>query len=449
MPFRPDPFLRRFEPLRRLRRRPLLGYIIAVAAVGGSAAVRFAFGSLLEAVPFITYFPAIVVATAAGGARAGALAAVLSAVAANLLAFPPLLSVSSSLPDLVSTGLFLFVSAMMIVIITLLNQAIDRIWAQAENSRFILDAEPTGVIGVDADGRIKLVNAAVERQLGYRQDELIDRPVDLLVPAELRAAHDRHRQDFMARPEPRLMGAGRDLNAVARDGSLVPVEIGLNPIERDGVTGTLATIIDISERKSLEWRNQVLTNEVQHRARNLLAIIQAIAMRTLPGDEGKRFMGVLGALARNQADFGSEKVVQLRAIVERELAGFGDQVAISGCDVLLSARAGQDFALIVHELATNALKHGALSAQGGRVAIDGTVREDGSFVFAWEEEGGPAVEGGARQGFGQTILRDVARSFATDVRFELAASGLRYALTTRLDRISNLAELPVHTAKTG
>lgn len=443
MPFQPDPFLRRFERLRRLRLRlrPVIGYAVAIIGVAGAAGIRFGFADILDAAPFITFYPVILLATVAGGVRAGALATCLSATGANFLFLQPVLAFSTGAADLVATTLFVLVSMAMVFLVGLLNQAIDHIADEVARTRLILDAEPAGVIGVDDRGIIRLVNAAVERQLGYGRDKILGQPVDLLVPEAFRAAHGGHRADFMRGPTPRMMGAGRDLNAVAKDGSLVPVEIGLNPVEREGATGALATIVDISERKKLEWRAQVLANEVRHRANNMLALIQALARRTLPREHVREFTSVLDALARAHAIYAATSAAPLRAILAGELAAFPDQVTITGGETLLTPRAGQDFALIVHELATNALKYGALSTPDGKIAISCGDEAEGTFVFTWTEKGGPTVRAPTREGFGHTILRDVAGGFATSAALDFRPDGLHYELRAPLDRITRVAEL--------
>jgi len=112
----------------------------------------------------------------------------------------------------------------------------------------------SGMLAVDAGGRIVLVNREVERLFGYTRGELIGRSVELLVPARLRDAHAAHRETFARAPQARPMGAGRDLFGVRKDGSQVPVEIGLTPIATPSGMVVLASIVDISARRVLEER---------------------------------------------------------------------------------------------------------------------------------------------------------------------------------------------------
>jgi PAS domain S-box-containing protein len=440
MPFRPDPFLQKFERLRRLRQRPALGYAVAVASVAVASVVRMGFTELLTGVRYAPFYIAVAVTAAMGGGGPGLLALVMSIAVANLLmpaSFGP-----TTPSGAVATILFLVIAGVILTLIWLLNHAIDRFWQHAENARLIVEAQPAGVIGVDADGRITLVNAAVERQLGYSREELFDRPIDQLVPLDVRGRHAELRNSYMETPSIRMMGGGRDLSAVAKDGSLLPVEIGLNPVASGARMGALATIVDISERKSLERRAQILASEISHRARNLLAVVQALAVRKLPRESSAEFLGALDALARTQKIFGTNTVAPLRSIVEGEMATLIEQTEITGCEVLLTPAAAQDFSLIVHELTTNALKYGALSVSEGIISIDGQEQENGLYRLAWTECGGPPIPGPPeRVGFGQKVLQQIAKGLRGETTLDYSPEGLRYEIIVPIDRITNVTEI--------
>lgn len=435
MPFRPDPVLQRFEHLQRLRQRPVIGYVVSVAAVAAAGALRIPLSELLSGVPFITFYPAVAIAAVVGGTRAGILAIVLAAIVADYVALPPAFAFTFTTQALIQTALFVLVLALIVGLIGLLNHMIDLTARQAENGRLILESQPAGVVAVDDEGRITLVNSTVERQLGYSREELLDRSVDQLVPIDMRAEHVEHRKRFMHKPDVRRMGAGRDLNALAKDGSLVPVEVGLSPVYQNGRFGALATIVDISERKQLEWRAQMLSDEVWHRAHNLLTIVQAMALRMLPARTSRDFIQSLAALARTQEVVRSGAPTLLADLVARELAGFPRKYTIAGCDIALSERAAVDFTLIVHELATNALKYGALSCGKGSVRVS-CARTDEHFTFLWQETGGPAPAAPARRGYGRTILETLVRSFCTGVTQEYRPEGLHYELVMPIAAIS-------------
>ncbi len=118
--------------------------------------------------------------------------------------------------------------------------------------RQVVAAAPIAIVVADADGRIVLVNEQGERLFGYAADELIGRPIESLVPERYRETHPGLRGAYLGSPEPRPMGAGRDLYAQRKDGTEVPVEIGLNPVETDEGRRILAAIVDITERKRSE-----------------------------------------------------------------------------------------------------------------------------------------------------------------------------------------------------
>ena len=120
--------------------------------------------------------------------------------------------------------------------------------------RLIVEAAPNGMLLVDERGTIMMVNASVLRQFGYERDELLGKSVEMLIPGPSRFGHRQHRARFSKAPETRLMGGGRELFGLRKDGSEIPVEIGLTPIQTATGMGVLASILDITERKCLEIR---------------------------------------------------------------------------------------------------------------------------------------------------------------------------------------------------
>lgn len=120
--------------------------------------------------------------------------------------------------------------------------------------RLLVEAAPSAMLMVDRQGRILLINKRTEELFGYTREELLGQSVDTLVPVRLRSGHSDHVQDFFSDPHARPMGAGRDLFGLRKDGKDTPVEIGLNPILTPDGPCTLASIIDITERKQSEER---------------------------------------------------------------------------------------------------------------------------------------------------------------------------------------------------
>jgi PAS domain S-box-containing protein len=118
-----------------------------------------------------------------------------------------------------------------------------------EKFQSAIEASPNAIFMIDDRGGILLVNAQGERLFGYSRDELLGRSVEILVPERFRAAHPADRAAFLAAPQARSMGAGRELFGLCKDGRETPIEVGLSPIHADEGLITLATVVDLSERK--------------------------------------------------------------------------------------------------------------------------------------------------------------------------------------------------------
>ncbi len=121
-----------------------------------------------------------------------------------------------------------------------------------EQFRLVVEASPSGMLMVDEDGTILLVNQQIERLFGYERAELIGQAVEMLVPQRMRSHHADDRAEFFAHSESRAMGKGRDLYGVKKDGQEFPLEIGLNPIRTPDGVKVLASVVDISARKRAE-----------------------------------------------------------------------------------------------------------------------------------------------------------------------------------------------------
>jgi two-component sensor histidine kinase len=191
---------------------------------------------------------------------------------------------------------------------------------------------------------------------------------------------------------------------------------------------------DYLERKHSEQIQQTIVLELQHRSNNLLAVIQSIAQRSLAGDQSKKtFEARLQALARaNRALVRSNwGGVDLNQLVRTELEVFSKRASISGVSVLLSPQHAQNFALALHELATNSAKYGAFSNATGKVQVSWTIEPDKSgsvLKFRWKESGGPPVSPPTRQGFGSQLLTGIF-SYVT---LEYPVEGVRCEIEVRL-----------------
>ncbi len=213
---------------------------------------------------------------------------------------------------------------------------------------------------------------------------------------------------------------------------------GNSAIER--VTGA---VVDITDRKLAEQRLALLMSELAHRGKNQIAVIQSIANRSLTGnrtlDEGREiFQNRLLAISRSMSNLSLNSVhsADLAAIVKAELESVLDRVDISGPTIPLRSRPAQNFSLLVHELATNAIKYGALSVPGGRVDVSWTLRGT-KLRFDWRERGGPPASPPTRKGFGTVIIaHNIAAEFQTDVEIDYGPTGLVYGFDVGLALIA-------------
>lgn len=125
--------------------------------------------------------------------------------------------------------------------------------ALSDNHRWhLLESAPDAMVIVDSAGKIVFVNSQAERMFGYASEELLDQPVEVLIPEQIRRAHVRHRTEYSAAPRTRAMGAGLELRGRRKDGSTFPVEISLSPVEESNGHFVASAIRDITERKEIE-----------------------------------------------------------------------------------------------------------------------------------------------------------------------------------------------------
>jgi two-component sensor histidine kinase len=176
----------------------------------------------------------------------------------------------------------------------------------------------------------------------------------------------------------------------------------------------ILTMRDITARKEAEERQRLLLRELSHRVKNTLAVVQSIATRSVSGgrtlkEAREAFAKRLRALARaHDLLTASEwRGASLLAVAEGELRPYRERVRLEGPDLALTPKAAQTLTLVLHELATNAAKHGALSAPQGIIELHWSVAaavEGPVLHLAWRERGGPAVVEPTRRGFGRTLV---------------------------------------------
>jgi len=300
--------------------------------------------------------------------------------------------------------------------------------------RNLVDNANDIVATLDLAGRFTSINPAVERVLGYAPAELIGKSPDQLSQRGAAAI-----DEPLLRRQLQEEGATRyERQLCSKDGRALALEVNSKLIYDNGGQPTAVHSIyrDVTERKDAEARQLLLIRELQHRAKNLLAIVQSIVSNTLRNSKDVQAVnttiaGRLQALARAQEFIaaGPGGGAPIGDIVHAELSAFGGRVSISGPALLAGTAFAQMFAIVVHELATNATKYGSLSVPEGHIDVCWSLKDGASLFFSWKERGGPPVEPPAALGFGSEVMRV---ALIENPRISFAATGFEYEISVPL-----------------
>jgi PAS domain S-box-containing protein len=293
------------------------------------------------------------------------------------------------------------------------------------------------VVTLDLDGTIRSINPAVARVMGYTPEEVIGRPLSDFAPADQTPI----RQAMLRRKLEGELFTRYDLAVVAKDGQRRILEVNSRLVfdAAQKPIGVHSIARDVTERKQAEVRQGALIRELQHRTKNLLAVIQSIVTNTLhhsrdlAGAEDA-MRGRLHALARAQQFItgGSTSGVGFRDLIEAELSAFTGRTTIDGAPLIVDVGFAQQFVLVVHELQTNAAKYGSLSWPTGHVFIAWkVVREAKESVlqFSWRERDGPRVSAPTKRGFGSKLI-EVASTIPPRIAYD--ARGLEFCFDVPL-----------------
>jgi len=313
------------------------------------------------------------------------------------------------------------------------------------------DNAGVGICEVDAEGRYLAVNHTFTRMTGYTVQDFAGKTFfdAILDPAD----RSETRAHFAALVRGDRDDMTRERAYIARNGRRWWCVVRTTAVRDDAGRFLYAVRVlqDITERKSAEERQFLLMREVDHRAKNVLAVVQAVVRLTRaerPSDFVEAVESRVAALARAHSLLarGQWTGAPLRDLAEAEIAPYAgndgrSRFTLSGPSVDLAPDAVQPTAMVLHELATNAAKHGALSAPRGRVAIAWRPLPDGGIRIDWEESGGPAIAvAPRRQGFGSQMVAATAMQLDGEAVFTWAPTGLHCTLTIGRGHILHMDE---------
>ncbi|HEX8257733.1 MAG TPA: HWE histidine kinase domain-containing protein [Allosphingosinicella sp.] len=394
-------------------------YAAAVLYTLAALAFRLALDPYLAGVQYITFFAAVIAIAYLYGIGPGLVAAILGALASWYFLVPERYSFRIDDPAQGNTLILFFVVACATVVllgrargVTRELLATERALGRSEQRyRDMFEQVNDIVFTADLDQNITDCNQAAARAVGAPREALIGRNIAEFVSPEGYEETSRRLREKLERGG----NTQYDIEVRSRTGRQLHWEINSGlAADADGrVIGLFAIGRDVTERRAAEQRQQLLVNELNHRVKNTLAIVQALAQQSfkgagLPPAMREAFEGRLSALsaAHNLLTDQHWQAASIRQIV-RDGASFPgageDRVTMEGPDLLLPPQTAVGLALAVHELTTNAVKYGALSVAEGRVAI--TWRTEGERLnLVWEEQGGPPVEPPRRSGFGTRLI---------------------------------------------
>ena len=319
---------------------------------------------------------------------------------------------------------------------------------QYEQAAAIVNSSGDAIVSKDLNSIITSWNRGAEQLFGYTAQEAIGQPVTLLMPSD--------RLD----EEPGILERIRRGEKIdhyetvrrRKDGTLLAISLTVSPLTdaKGEIVGASQIARDISERKRQEQHRELLLNELNHRVKNTLATVQSLAMQTLRNsatlaEARDSFEVRLAALAKAHDVLTREawEGASLNRVVADAVAAYSGDIQasrfrVAGPLVRLRPNAVLALSMALHELATNALKYGALSNGTGSVEINWLLipGDPRRFRFRWTESGGPPVGMPSRRGFGSRLIEQgLAHDLAGEVRLTFAPAGLVCTIDAPLDEI--------------
>lgn len=302
----------------------------------------------------------------------------------------------------------------------------------------LLQALPVGVYTTDAAGRITFFNETAAAMWGRRPELNSEQWCGswrMYWPDGTALPHAECPMAVAIKQKRSLNGGGREAVVERPDGTRVPF-MAFPSILRDStgkVVGAVNMFVDITERKQGEEQISILAREAEHRAKNVLATVQAtVHLSESDTADGLKHAieGRIRALANVHRLFVESRWAgaELQSLVSQEVSPYcqdGEtRVWIAGPTLLLEPETAQTIAITLHELATNAAKYGALSVPAGKVRVEWSRALDGRVVLRWTEADGPPASPPTRHGFGTRVMESMIRQMNGGIRFDWRSVGL-------------------------
>ena len=300
----------------------------------------------------------------------------------------------------------------------------------------VVESSDDAIVSKNLDGIITSWNRGAERLFNYTAEEAIGQPITIIIPP------DRLDEERMILTRIRR-GEQIDHYETVRQrkhGGLISVSLTVSPVKNavGKILGASKIARDVTEQRRDQQHISVLAREAEHRSKNLLSNVQAI-VNLSQSDTSEGLKRVISGRIRAMSNVHSLFVetrwigAELSAIATQELAPYLDEhdarVRMEGPETLLKPDVAQAVAVILHELATNASKYGALSDATGQIKLTWSHAEDGQLTLRWTELGGPTVTVPKRQGFGSRLIERTISQLGGKARFDWPSEGLDCEIT--------------------
>ena len=330
--------------------------------------------------------------------------------------------------------------------------ALEALRESEERLRAVFNSSAVGVAILTPDARFIEANDAFSGISGYSGEELRSRNSASLTHPDDCASMQAHIDDLLAGRSPSFVIEKRYRR---KDGSIIWVQNSVS-LTHDDVGRPLhlvKLVQNITERKTAEKRQRLMVDELNHRVKNTLATVQSFAVQTLRSAptmaEGRKaFEARLIALSKTHDVLTRQhwEGADVREVIDEAIAAYRGhsghgRFRLEGPELILQPKAALALSLALHELATNAVKFGALSNHTGGIDIEWTVtRQPQRFRLLWAEIGGPKVEPPGRRGFGSRLVeRGLSQDLAGDVRLDFATDGVMCSIDAPLHEVAGAA----------
>ena len=310
--------------------------------------------------------------------------------------------------------------------------ALERAERLASLLASIVESSEDAIVSKNLDGIITSWNKAAERIFGYSASEAIGQPITLVIP------EDRQHEEREILTRIRRGERIDHFETVRRhrDGSSIIVSLTVSPVKdaHGNIVGASKIARDITEQKRTQEQMGILAREAEHRSKNILSNVQAIInLSQADTCEGLKdvISGRIQALANVHSLFVETRWIgaEVSAIAKQEFApyledGHDKRVRMEGLPIVLEPSIAQAIAVVLHELATNASKYGALSNENGQIRLTWSRSGDGQLVLRWTELGGPRANAPQRKGFGSRLIEGTISQLGGKALFDWRAEGL-------------------------